>query len=257
MLILLPPSEGKTPPARGRPLDLAALSLPQLTDQRRRLLDEVVALCAGDTEKAMEVLGLGHTQDDEVRRNADLLVAPTAPAAKVYTGVLYAALDHASLSGQALRRANRWVAVQSALFGLVRPGDRIPAYRLSGDVSLPGVGKVSTAWRHVLSETMHDAAGRGLVVDLRSSTYAAFWRPEQASAGARSSLATVRVLQEVRGRRVVVSHSNKATKGRIVRALAEDGGTPRTAAELAEHLGVLGWHAEHDGDRVDVVVTEV
>ena len=39
------------------------------------------------------------------------------------------------------------MAVTSALFGLVRPGDRIPAYRLSGDVSLPGLGPVAGVWR--------------------------------------------------------------------------------------------------------------
>ena len=46
-------------------------------------------------------------------------------------------------------------------------------------------------------------------------------------------MATVRVLHEVDGGRQVVSHFNKATKGRIVRALLEDGGNPRTPAALA------------------------
>lgn len=251
MLILLPPSEGKYAPSRGRPLDLDRLTCPELTGHRRRMLDELATLCAGDRDKAAAVLGVGTTQYDDVARNATLLEAPTAPAARIYTGVLYAALDHQGLTGQALRRVNRWVAVQSALFGLVRLGDRIPAYRLSGDVRLPGLGRVSASWREPLAATVPQAAGSGLVVDLRSSTYASFWRPDRRTV-------SVRVLQDVDGRRTVVSHSNKATKGRIVRALAEDGAVPRDGAELVEHLRALGWHAEPSGPaRIDVVVTDL
>ena len=253
MLILLPPSEGKHAPTRGRSLDLSTLSFSALTTARRRMLDELTALCVGDPDKGAKVLGLGTTQLDEVARNATLLEAPTATAARVYTGVLYAALDHQSLHGAALRRVNRWVAVQSALFGLVRLGDRIPSYRLSGDVALPGMGRVSTAWREHMGGVVDEAAGSGLVLDLRSSAYRPFWKPD-------GRTVTVTVLKEVDGRRTVVSHMNKATKGRIVRALAEDGATPRSAGELVEHLAGLGWHAETDGDdgsRVDVVVRDL
>jgi cytoplasmic iron level regulating protein YaaA (DUF328/UPF0246 family) len=251
VLILLPPSEGKTAPARGRPLDLERLSFPRLDGQRRAVLDELGALCGGDPEKAASVLGLGPTQYAEVARNSTLREAPTAPAAKVYTGVLYSALDHASLRGAALRRVNRWAAVQSALFGLVRLGDPVPAYRLSGDVALPGLGRMSTAWRPLMEPVVAEAAGSGLVLDLRSSVYTGFWRPDRRTV-------SVRVLQDAGGRLRVVSHSNKATKGRIVRALAADGSTPSDAGGLAEHLTALGWHAEVTGPRrVDVVVTDL
>lgn len=96
-----------------------------------------------------------------------------------------------------------------------------------------------------------DAVGGGLLVDLRSGTYVAFWRPT----GVRT--ATVRVLHETQGRRQVVSHFNKATKGRIVRALLEAGADPRTPARLAEALRDLGWVVEEDGSRLDVVVSEL
>ena len=88
--------------------------------------------------------------------------------------------------------------------------------------------------------------------------YAAFWRPPAALA---PRVATVRVLHEVAGRRQVVSHFNKATKGRIVRALLEDGANPRTPARLAEALRDLGWTVEAEagrtGTRLDVVVSDV
>jgi cytoplasmic iron level regulating protein YaaA (DUF328/UPF0246 family) len=260
VLILLPPSEGKTAPRRGRPLDLGTLSFPGLRPHRAEVLDALVDLCTTrEPPVAAEVLGLGRTQTDEVLRDARLVHAPTARADRVYSGVLYEALDLPSLDGPARRRATSWLAVASGLFGLLRPGDRIPAYRLSGDVSLPGIGAVSTYWSRRLDSSVRDAAGSGLVVDLRSSTYASFWRPGPEVA---PRVVSVRVLHDVDGTRKVVSHFNKATKGRLVRDLLVDGPTVRTPVRFADHLGDLGWKVEvgpsgRHGTRLDVVVDQV
>jgi cytoplasmic iron level regulating protein YaaA (DUF328/UPF0246 family) len=255
VLILLPPSEGKTAPRRGKPLDLAALSTPGLTETRERVLDALVRLCTGDPVAAARVLDLPKTQLELVERNASLRTAPTARADAVYAGVLYEALEPATLSAAARRRATSRVRVTSSLFGLVAPGDRIPAYRLSGDAVLPGLGPVAGVWRAVLGPHVTELVGDGLLVDLRSSMYAAFWRPTGLP-----RVATVRVLHELNGRRQVVSHFNKATKGRIVRALLEDRANPRSPARLAEALRDLGWTVEVETDsrgaaRLDVVVS--
>ena len=257
MLILLPPSEGKTAPRRGRSLDLPALGSPVLGPTRERVVDAVVALAA--RPDAAAVLGLGATQADLVDLDARLRTSPTARADRVYSGVLYDALGLDTLSTAARRRATARVAITSSVFGLVRPGDRIPAYRLSGDVSLPGLGPVAGVWRDVLGDAVTEAVGAGLLVDLRSTMYAAFWRPP---ADLAPRVATVRVLHEAGGVRKVVSHFNKATKGRIVRALLEDGGNPRTPAALARLLTGLGWTVEVGvptarGTQLDVVVGEV
>lgn len=260
MLLLLPPSEGKAAPVRGRPLDLASLSAPELTPAREQLLDGLVSLCQRDEAAARRVLGLGPTQTDEVARNARLRSAPTARADHVYTGVLYEALDLPGLDVAARRRAASRVAVTSALFGLLRPTDRVPAYRLSGGVSLPGLGPVATHWSRHLGPAVTAAAGGGLVVDLRSTTYVAFWRVPPAYA---DRTCTVRVLSEVAGRRTVVSHANKATKGRLVRDLLTSGADPRRPAALAATLRDLGWYVETGPVSVgrptllDVVVREL
>jgi cytoplasmic iron level regulating protein YaaA (DUF328/UPF0246 family) len=251
VLILLPPSEGKAVPRRGRPLDLDTLSFPALAEARGRTVEALVDLCRTRPEQAARALGLGPTQADLVALDAGLPSAPAARADRIYTGVLYDALGLATLDPLARRRATRSLAIQSSLFGVVRPADRIPAYRLSGDTVLPGLGKVSSWWRTQLDGVLDDAAGGGLLVDLRSTTYAAFWRPT----GPRT--ATVRVLHETGGRRSVVSHFNKATKGRLVRALLEDGGTPRTPAALADQLRDLGWTVEPHDRVLDVVVREL
>lgn len=258
MLILLPPSEGKAEPTRGAPLDLSRLGSPELTETRSRIIKALTALSA-DPDEAARVLGLGPTQRDLVALNARLAEAPTARADRIYTGVLYDALGFASLPPAAKRRAAARVSVVSSVFGLVRPADRIGSYRLSGGVSLPGLGPVAGIWRDALGPAIADRLGGGLLVDLRSSTYAAFWRPTPALA---PRVATVRVLHEKDGRRTVVSHFNKATKGRLVRDLLIAGADPRTPVALADALADLGWHVESGapsraGTRLDVVVASL
>lgn len=259
MLILLPPSEGKATPGRGKPLELETMSLPSLTPARERVIEALVALCRDQPDNAATVLGLSRSQLDLVVRNASLTDAPTARADRIYDGVLYEALGLDSLTPSAKRRAASRLAITSSLFGLVRVGDRIPAYRLSGDATVPGLGPVAGWWRESLGPAVVDAMGRGMLVDLRSSMYAGFWRPPAELA---PRVATVRVLHEVAGRRQVVSHFNKATKGRLVRELLEDGADPRTPARLAGLLGDLGWRVETGeptsrGTQLDVVVSEV
>jgi cytoplasmic iron level regulating protein YaaA (DUF328/UPF0246 family) len=259
VLVLLPPSEGKATPGSGPALDLGGLSLPGLNPVREVVLEQLVGLCAGDEQKALELLGLGVKLRGEVAKNAGLHTAPTLPAGQVYTGVLYDALGLGTLSAAAKRRAGRSLLVFSGLWGAVRITDRIPSYRCSMGVRLPGVGALGAYWRAAMAEVMPEEAGGQLVLDLRSSAYAAAWKPKGELLG---RTATVRVLHVavIDGvqKRSVVSHFNKATKGRLVRALLEDGALPGDPGELAVALRDLGFVVEEPAPgKLDVLVTGV
>ncbi|MEV1288618.1 peroxide stress protein YaaA [Micromonospora sp. NPDC049679] len=265
MLVLLPPSEGKAASGSGRPLDLDALSLPELNPARERALEALVNLCAQpDDDAARAVLGLSPGQRDEVRRNARLREASALPARRLYTGVLYDALDLASLAPPARRLAQRSILVFSGLWGAVRVNDRIPPYRCSIGVKLPSLGALAPYWKKAMPTALAEVAGDGLVLDLRSSAYAAMWRPSGATAG---RTATVRVLHEriVGGvaKRAVVSHFNKATKGRLVRSLLASGSRPKSPAELAVALRDLKYTVEEQPSatgapaQLDVIVTDL
>jgi cytoplasmic iron level regulating protein YaaA (DUF328/UPF0246 family) len=239
VLVLLPPSEGKAPSGRGAPLKPESLSLPGLAEARQAVLDELVELCLGDEEKAREVLGLSEGLRGEVAKNTELRTAGTRPAGEIYTGVLYDALDLASLDTAAKRRAARSLLVFSGLWGAVRVTDRIPSYRCSMGVKLPGLGPLGAHWRTAMASVLPETAGNGLVLDLRSSAYAAAWKPKGEVA---ERTASVRVLHAPT--RKVVSHFNKATKGRIVRSLMQSGAAPSGPAELVEALRDLGYVVE-------------
>ncbi|GHH29199.1 peroxide stress protein YaaA [Streptomyces rubradiris] len=259
MLVLLPPSEGKANSGDGAPLELDSLSLPGLTAAREAVLGELVELCSGDPEKAREVLGLSEGLRGEVAKNAGLRTAGARPAGEIYTGVLYDALGLATLDADARRRAADSLLVFSGLWGAVRVTDRIPSYRCSMGVKLPGLGALAGHWRTPMAEVLPATAGEGLVLDLRSSAYATAWKPKGEVAG---RTATVRVLHAPT--RKVVSHFNKATKGRIVRALLTSGATPENPAELVEALRELGYAVEAEAPgkagkawALDVLVDEI
>ena len=264
MLVLLPPSEGKAASGAGAPVDLGSLSLPELSAARERVLDALVALGSGDADHAAAVLGLSPGLRGELARNAALRNAAALPAGELYTGVLYDALELSTLSPEAHDRAERSLLVFSGLWGAVRIGDRIPPYRCSGGVKLPPLGALGTYWRGALAEVMPGVAGTGLVLDLRSTAYAALWRP---SGEVAARTATVRVLheREVGGvlKRSVVSHFNKATKGRLVRGLLEADAKPESPAELVVALRDLKYTVEAAAPAagkpwaLDVVVSEL
>lgn len=233
MLILLPPSETKAFPPGPAPVDLGALAFPGLAPARSGLIEALARLSRGPEADALAALGISERQAGELAHNAALMSAPAGPAAEVYTGVLYDALGLPSLPAAADR-----VLIFSGLWGVLRPGDRIPHYRCSAGVKLPGAGPVSAVWKKALREPLARHADGRLVVDLRSGAYASLWAPS-------ANAVTVRVLHEkAPGQRSVVSHFNKATKGRLARALLESGQLPGKPDEFADAVRDLGYTVE-------------
>ncbi|WP_182357401.1 peroxide stress protein YaaA [Tomitella gaofuii] len=247
MFVLLPPSETKAPGGDGPALDLSTLSLPSLTDTRKRLVTALVEL-ADDPDAAMAALKLGPRQAGEVERDRRLWESPTLPALDRYTGVLFDALDAPSFTDAQRRRAAARLGVGSALFGALRAGDMIPAYRLSAASRLPGMGTLAAQWKPDLAEAIRAAADGGLIVDLRSGGYRALGPVPEA--------VTATVLTEMPdGTRKVVSHFNKHHKGLLARALATAPAAPSDLDGVAHAAESAGLRAEITGARELAVIT--
>jgi uncharacterized protein len=244
MLILLPPSEGKAAPSAGEPVEISSLAFAaQLGERRAALLDALERLPKVPAKRALEMLDVSKGQAGEVAIDAVLRTAPAAPAAEVYTGVLYERLGLPGLPA----RARRQVLIASALWGVVRPEDRIPYYRFSAKARLKGIGPLSTWWRDALAEAMPDAPG-DLVVDMRSAAYAAAWKPKHAT------LLAVRAFSEAGGRRKPVSHMAKAVRGDIARALLLAKKAPRDPEAAATIAADAGFEVELSPTSLDVIV---
>lgn len=217
MLIVLPPSETKAPGGSGPALDLEGLSFPTLTPVRSALIDELSGLEVAD---AMAVLGISEKLRPEAEANRELRTSPTMPALHRYTGVLFDALSAPTLPELAWDR----LAVGSALFGVVRAGDLIPRYRLSGGTKLDE-RTMRSRWGRLITDAL---AEEDFVVDLRSGAYQQLGRVPGA--------VTVRVEKDGK----VVSHFNKHYKGELARVLASAPAAASSAADVVDIARAAG-----------------
>ena len=235
MHILLPPSESKR---SGGGIVFAASTLAHaahLRDVRRRVQDALIAL-SSDNESAVRALKLGVKNRDELLFNQALVDAEGAavamPAIERYVGVLYDALDATDLDSEARDWLDTHVSVQSALYGLVRANDAIPAYRLSASSALPELGSsLKKSWSAAHRDI--DWQEYGWVLDLRSKDYAAL-APLPAGAGVWLQVSQRTAEGEVRA----LNHFNKAAKGDLVRRLA------RSTARINTTNDFVQWAAQ-------------
>lgn len=222
MHLLLPPSESKRPGGRGRSLRAlggqAGDHRSALQAARSAVLEAVRILVSGDPDAAAAALALPPgVAAAALAADAAVLDAPTMPALRRYTGVVYDGLALDDLTATEQRLARRSCFVFSGLFGVLRGDEPVPDYRVPAKAVLPGLGVAGTWWRPVLTEALRPVLARGLVVDLRSSDYRAMWRPDGPTAG---RTVTLRVLSPVpRGGYGVVSYTSKLAKGRLAAAL--------------------------------------
>jgi hypothetical protein len=218
--ILLPPSEAKNPGGRGLPLSRRRRRHP-IDDSRDLVLQGLAELLAGaeHSAAASKLLLPGSVAAAAIEDNRRVSTAPTMPALDRYAGIVYDGLFLQPLSDAARAVAQRELLIFSGMFGVLRGGDPIPAYRVPAKAWLPGLGVVSTFWRPRLDALMPALLDHGPVIDLRSGDYAAMWQP---AGQARARLVSVRVLSpRPDGTLGVVSFASKLAKGRLAAALLE------------------------------------
>lgn len=234
-IFLLPPSETKNDATGKAKLNLNNLSFPELTKARTFTLESVINLCESSPAKARTALGVSQKLDFERVRNTKLKSAAAMPAWKIYSGVLYDAINADALSLAAIKKLTKHCYVQSALFGLISLADSIPAYRLSATNKLPKIGTLSNIWAKPHLEVFENFTE--LVVDMRSGQYETLAPiPKSIS----EIVVVPRILQKMpSGPPKVVSHHNKATKGRIIRQIVTSTKVPQNVDQLASLISKL------------------
>ena len=229
MRIVLPPSETKRPGGHmNSRMDWAFLVLPELNPTREAIAKDLVALSS--SPGAEKALGLGKKGAEWLEANHALLTSPVMPAIERYTGVVFDALGYDSMNEGARQRVWECVWLFSALFGPILATDLIPRYRLSFDSRLPGESLKSRWGVHAEAMWAHD-----FTLDLRSEGYRAL-APLTPGSGV-----FVRVVKDLSGG-AAAGHANKATKGRLVRAIVDSG------ARFNSGDDVLAWADDHGFD---------
>ena len=219
-LILLPPSEGKSSGGDGLTWSKSKQSFPELETARKEVIKALKTAMKGPIEERSKLLGVGEAKTDEATKaNLSVDTGKTLQAIDRYTGVLYDALGYGALSAKLKKRVDSQVVIFSGLWGIVRPGDCIPDYKLKMGAKLPALGKPSSFWKPLISESLAEAAS-GVVWDLLPKEHSAGWDPSIAGKKIRVSFLDD-VVKNKKRTLITVSHWNKLLKGSLVRFLTE------------------------------------
>lgn len=225
-LLLLPPSAGKASGGTGDPWQTCA---PHRFSELAPHRQAVRAAVDGQIRRRAALTTLFGVSD---RALADALAtwraiddAPTLPAYERYTGVVWDALDPASLAAPARRRLRDWVVVVSGLWGLVGADDPLPPYRLPIGARAGTLGGLAASWRGQVGPSLEAAAAGAWVFDLLPDDHAVV------VADADIRRCRVHIVTNTAGGARAMGHAGKALKGRLARAVLEQG--PRTPSALA------------------------
>jgi uncharacterized protein len=239
LLILLPPSETKHSGGVGISIDKLAIIWAALDPTRDVLIAALERLCK-KPEAAAKALKLGKKPEPEIAKNLAIMTSGTMPAVERYNGVLYDALDFASLSESAKRRATERLFIQSALFGLLPATEQIPDYRFSASSSLPGIN-LKQLWRE--AHQLVWPRMQGEILDLRSKSYVEL----NPIPNTHVSYFVDVVGQDGKA----LNHFNKRAKGLLVRSALER--SLESVDQLPKIAKAAGLQVEIDGHRVVLV----
>ncbi len=228
--ILLPPAEGKNPggnPFAPDMFDYRTSStfnyFSDLNPERRKLITQLQAIIeAGDGLEA--ILGVkGDTLAEAIEANKNVFNAPLMSALDRYSpGVMYKAMDFAGLPTGAQRRLLENAIIFSGLFGLLRPDDLIPNYRLRMDTSLAEIGKVSRYWREHISGLLNTTLKDHTVWNLLPNIHRDAWDDDHSY----KIMIDVLFFEEAKGEHKPVTHGVKPLReqmvNHIVREMIED-----------------------------------
>ena len=236
LVLLLPPSEGKVAGGDGPPWTVDAGAFGVLAPERTRVTN-ALRRHRGGTGRMLGASGpLLRTAR---AANLALVGAPTLPAWRRFSGVVWEHLGPDTLGAAARRRARAGVIVVNAVTGLAGWDDPVPDFRLKLSASVPPVGNLARFWRTPLSRALHDRLGGHTVVDLLPNEHRAAWAADAGTDGDGADRLVRPVLTTPDGK--PAGHAGKAAKGRLARALLESPDVDRTLAAFDAGDLLLTW----------------
>jgi len=254
--ILLPSAEGKAP--GGNPLapdmfDYRTSNtfnyFSELNPERRAIIKALQSTIQDSDEEGLEKLfGVkGDTLEEAVRANLEIYGSPLLAAVDRYgPGVMYTAMEFQELPTGAQRRLLENGVIFSGLFGLLRPDDLIPNYRLKIDAKLPEIGKLSAYWKPIASPSLNRALEGKFVWDLLPQVHRDAWEDE----GTYRALMQVKFYDEDEsGDRKAVTHNVKRLRGALVNFVVRD--PAESVEDLEEWEAPGGYEVDHDATTFD------
>lgn len=242
-VILLPPAEGKQPGGNPFAPDMFDYRTSNtfnyfndLNPQRRTLINALQDTIRGGEVDLEGLLGVkGDILEEAVNANLEIFKGALMATLDRYgPGVMYKAMDFAGLPTGAQRRLLENGIIFSGVFGLLRPDDLIPNYRLKMDATVPEIGRVAAYWKPHISPIINRRVEDKIVWDLLPGIHRDAWEDQHTY----RTLVNVKFYDEVGGERKAVTHNVKPLRGQLVNFIVR---------ETAETLEVLEAWQQPDG----------
>lgn len=244
-ILLIPPSESKQSPKPGGKSYSDARKSRKLNafddlDPYRNVLLK--------TLEAVHERGIGLDQlyevtgaalQEAIQWNQHILDAPTAPARDVYNGVMYQEINFTTLKAKERKLFDQNALILSGLFGLLRPTDTIPAYKMKIGANLGGaVGKLTHFWRRPVSEVLrHELRGK-VVWDFLPDQHRRVWDGTGEVTARHQVKFVKRIIRSGVAEYKTISHHSKTLKGALIRhLLAKDGDSPKDLFDFVHKDG--------------------
>ena len=253
--ILLPPAEGKQPGGNPFAPDMFDYRtsntfnyFSDLNSERRQLIGSLQKVVQNEDEETLQDLfGVsGSHLEEAVEVNSEIYNAPLMSALDRYSpGIMYAAMDFAGLPTGAQRRLLENGIIFSGLFGLLRPDDLIPNYRLKMDADLPGIGKIYKFWKPHLSPVLNKALEGRYVWDFLPRVHDRAWDDENTY----EERVQVKFYDEKDGERTAVTHNVKPLRGQFVNWIVQE--TVEEFEDLREWEHPAGYAFDEDASTFD------
>lgn len=250
--ILMPSSEGKRPGGNPFAPDMFDYRSSNtfnyfngLNPERRALIGALHSQIEASKDLA-KLFGLKEKALQEVvEANLAIYDSPLMAAVERYSsGVMYQSMDFDGLPTGAQRRLLENGVIVSGMFGLLRPDDLIPMYKLKVDSSVKGIGKVSKYWRPLLSPVLNELLQGKVVWNLLPGAHEDVWEDEESY----DRMYRLKFFKEEKKKLKAVTHGVKELRGSLVNFIV---------TALAETVEALEeWEAE-DGYEPDYEASEL
>ena len=227
MLILIPPSEGKTK------IKSTGVKFNKTNFIFRNEVKVIVDLLENLSELGEDISSIYGTSIEKSelfhRQNQDVFNSRCAKAIERYTGVVYEHINWKTLNPKAQQYMEKHVRIFSGLFGMITPETLIPNYKLKMNVL-----SLQYHWNPILTKALEKEK---MILDLLPQVHRKAYKPNK-------NVFKVDFIVKNKGKKTAAGHYGKAVKGKFIRFLANNNISSINQFNKFEYDGFI-WDGKH------------
>ena len=227
MLILIPPSEGKTK------IKSTGVKFNKTNFIFRNEVKVIVDLLENLSELGEDISSIYGTSIEKSelfhRQNQDEFNSRCAKAIERYTGLVYEHINWKTLDPKAKQYMEKHVRIFSGLFGMITPETLIPNYKLKMNVL-----SLQYHWNPILTKALEKEK---MILDLLPQVHRKAYKPNK-------NVFKVDFIVKNKGKKTAAGHYGKAVKGKFIRFLATNNISSINEFNKFEYDGFI-WDGKH------------